>query len=170
MTRVQHPPAAPTTTQGSRARVALTREPLAVEELTAWATMPGCGAVVTFLGVVRDHADGRDGVFAMTYEAYEEPALRAMDDLVADVWRRWPSLGRIALVHRLGELALSESSVAVVVSAPHRAEAFEAARAVIDTLKQTVPIWKQEHRSEGSEWVPGTPIRPLHGAAPPVGD
>ena len=120
-----------------------------------------------FLGVVRDHAEGRAGVRAMTYEAYEEPALRVMGEIADAARHRWPDLERIALLHRVGELALSEPSVAVAVSSPHRDAAFDAARFCIDTLKETVPIWKQEHWSEGSDWALGEhPIRPV--ASTPV--
>lgn len=128
----------------------------------SWATIPSAGAVVCFAGVVRDHADGRAGVRAMTYEAYEEPAVRAMQAIAAEIRRRWLDVGRVALWHRVGELGLCESSVVVVVSSPHRDVAFEAARYAIDTLKQSVPIWKQEHWSGGSDWaVEQHPIRPV---------
>jgi len=126
----------------------------------SWATTPRAGAVVSFSGVVRDHAEGRDGVRAMTYEAYEEPATRAMHAIVDEMRTRWPDVERVALLHRVGELALSEASVVIVVSAPHRGTAFEAASYAIDTLKQTVPIWKQEHWAHGSDWaVEQHPIR-----------
>lgn len=155
------PPADPAT----RDWVALTDAPLPTDAAVAWATTPGSGAVVSFLGVVRDHAEGRDGVHAMTYEAYEEPAARAMRDIAEATRRQWPDVERIALLHRVGRLELSEPSVAVVVSAPHRAAAFEAARACIDTLKETVPIWKQEHWSGGSSWaVDQHPLRSVAGS------
>jgi molybdopterin synthase catalytic subunit len=142
--------------------VALTSETLPFDAALAWATTPGAGAVVTFSGVVRDHAEGRDGVTGMTYEAYEEPAVRAMTDIAVEVRRRWPEVERVALLHRTGELALSESSVIVVVSSPHRGVAFEAGKFAIDTLKESVPIWKQEHWSGGSDWaVEQHPIRPV---------
>jgi molybdopterin synthase catalytic subunit len=147
-------------------RIELTRAPLPTDDLVRWATTPACGAVVSFLGVVRDHAEGRDGVHAMTYEAYEDHAERAMAEVAAVARQRWPAVQRIALVHRVGELALSEASVAVVVSSPHRADAFEAARFCIDTLKETVPIWKQEHWGGGSDWaVDEHPIQPVARAA-----
>jgi len=115
---------------------------------------------VSFSGVVRDHAEGRDGVRAMTYEAYEEPATRAMHAIADEMRTRWSDVERVALLHRVGELALSEASVVIVVSAPHRGTAFEAASYAIDTLKQTVPIWKQEHWAHGSDWaVEQHPIR-----------
>jgi molybdopterin synthase catalytic subunit len=118
--------------------------------------------VVTFVGVVRDHADGRDGVYAMTYEAYEDPAIRVMHEIVADARRRWPDIERVALLHRVGRLELSDPSVAVAVSAPHRGDAFDAARFCIDTLKESAPIWKQEHFAAGTAWAHGErPIRPV---------
>jgi molybdopterin synthase catalytic subunit len=142
-----------TSTEGASDQVALTQAPLDTDALVRWATTPGSGAVVSFLGVVRDHAEGRDGVTAMTYEAYEEQAERALRDVAAAARGQWPSVERIALVHRVGDLELSETSVAVVVSAPHRGDAFEAARFCIDTLKESVPIWKQEHWEGGSDWA-----------------
>jgi molybdopterin synthase catalytic subunit len=142
--------------------VVLTDAELPVDGLHAWAATPSAGAVVTFVGVVRDHAEGREGVHAMTYEAYEEPAQRVMHEIVADARRRWTDLERVALLHRVGRLELSEPSVAVAVSAPHRDHAFDAARYCIDTLKETAPIWKQEHWSSGTAWARGEhPIRPV---------
>jgi molybdopterin synthase catalytic subunit len=144
--------------------VELTAEPLPVDAAQRWATVASSGAVVSFLGVVRDHADGRDGVRSMTYEAYEEPAARAMREIASELRRRWPATDRIALLHRVGDLDLSEPSVVVVVSSAHRDVAFDAARFAIDTLKETVPIWKQEHWAGGSDWaVEQHAIRPVAG-------
>jgi molybdopterin synthase catalytic subunit len=150
--------------------VAVTREPLPVEEASTWAVTPSCGAAVTFVGVVRDHADGRDGVRGITYEAYETVALERLREVAASARRRWPAVERIALLHRVGELSLSEVSVAVVVSSPHRADAFDAARSCIDTLKETVPIWKYEHWSGASDWSPAArPLRPVEQPAAQAG-
>jgi molybdopterin synthase catalytic subunit len=160
-----HPP-----TPDARDWVALTDQPLAADLATEWATVPSAGAVVSFAGVVRDHAEGRDGVQGMTYEAYDEPATRAMDDIVSELRRRWPDVARVVLWHRVGELALSEASVLVVVSSPHRGVAFRAAEFAIDTLKESVPIWKQEHWSGGSDWaLEQHPIRPVTRATPARG-
>ena len=146
--------------------VALTDAALPVDALASWATTPRSGAVVTFLGVVRDHAEGREGVAAMTYEAYEEPARRVMAEITAEARRRWPEVERIALLHRVGDLALSEPSVAVAVSSPHREAAFAAARFCIDTLKESAPIWKQEHWAGGSDWARNEhAIRPVSGSS-----
>jgi molybdopterin synthase catalytic subunit len=140
--------------------IALLATPLPTEAAVAWATTPAAGAVVCFLGVVRDHADGRRGVVGLGYEAYEVEAARVLGEIAAEARVRWPDVSRVALLHRTGELALSETSVAVVVSSPHRDEAFAAARFCIDTLKESAPIWKREHWSDGSDWSPAEqPIR-----------
>jgi molybdopterin synthase catalytic subunit len=123
-----------------------------VTEVVAWATTPASGAVVTFLGVVRDHSDGRAGVTGLTYEAYEGEANRRLGEVAQELRRRWPEVDRVALLHRTGALTLSEVSVAVVVSSPHRPDAFDAARYAIDSLKETVPVWKQEHWVGGDDW------------------
>lgn len=117
-----------------------------------WAVRPGCGAVVLFSGTVRDHAEGRPGVSELEYEAYEEQVVPKLAELAADLRRRWPLTGRVALLHRVGPLAVGDVSVIVVASAPHRPEAFEAARFGIDTLKATVPIWKRETWEGGVDW------------------
>lgn len=133
----------------------LTDEELPVAAAYEWAVRPDCGAVVLFSGTVRDHAEGRDGVQALTYEAYETQVVPRFEEIGAEVRRRWPDSGRVALLHRLGELALGESSVLAVVSAPHRAGAFEAARFAIDALKESAPIWKHERWADGSGWGTG---------------
>lgn len=132
--------------------VALGASALPVTDALSWATVPRCGAVVLFSGTVRDHAPGREGVSALDYEAYEEVALSRMVGVVGEARDRWPDLGRLAVLHRLGHLGVGEVAVVVVVSAPHRAEAFEAGRFCIDTLKSSVPIWKRETWAHGQEW------------------
>jgi molybdopterin synthase catalytic subunit len=135
--------------------VALTAEPLPVEEAIGWVTLPGCGAQVVFSGTVRDHAEGRSGVSSIEYEAYSEQVEARLADIAGEARCRWPMIGRIALLHRVGELSVGESSVLVVVSTPHRAEAFDAARWSIDVLKETVPIWKRETWEGGVDWGTG---------------
>ena len=143
----------------------LTDEVLPVASLYDWALLPNCGAVVVFSGTVRDHADGRDGVEQLVYEAYEEAAAERFAAIAADARRRWPTIGRLAMIHRLGTLVVSDSAVVVAVSSPHRQEAFEAARFVIDTLKETVPIWKHETWRDGADWGTGAaPIRDVQHA------
>ncbi len=139
--------------------LALMAEPLPVAAVYAWAVLPTCGAVVLFSGTVRDHAvegdERRDDVQHLTYEAYEEQVVPRLADLAAEVRVRWPEIGRIALLHRVGRLELTESSVVGAVSAPHRPEAFAAARFAIDALKASVPIWKHEVWAHGAAWGTG---------------
>jgi molybdopterin synthase catalytic subunit len=136
--------------------VALTDEPLDVQRAADWVAVPDCGAVVVFSGLVRDHAEGTTGVTHIDYEAWEEQVLPRLGDLAAEARRRWPDIGRIVLWHREGRVQLSESSVVVAVSTPHRGAAFEACEWAIDTLKATVPIWKKEFWAGGSEWARGS--------------
>jgi molybdopterin synthase catalytic subunit len=132
--------------------VALVCEPLPADTVAHWVVLPGCGAVVVFLGTVRDHAEGRPGVSSLAYEAYEEEVGPRLDGIVATARSSWPEIGRAAVLHRTGELGISDVSVVVAVSAPHRGEAFEAARFCIDSLKATVPIWKRETWDGGQDW------------------
>jgi molybdopterin synthase catalytic subunit len=141
----------PAPTTGDR-WCALTTEVLPVSEVYEWAVQPNCGAVVVFSGTVRDHAEGRSGVSLLEYEAYEAQVVPRLEAIEAQARVRWPTLGRFALIHRVGPLHLGESSVLVVASTPHRPESFEAARFGIDALKATVPIWKREHHDDGTDW------------------
>lgn len=130
----------------------LFERPLPVEAASAWAVLPSCGAVVSFSGTARDHSVGREGVSRLEYEAYEEQVVPRLEEIASAARVRWPDLGRIALLHRIGVVPVTESAVVVAVSSPHRDNAFDAARFCIDTLKETVPIWKREDWSEGSSW------------------
>lgn len=110
------------------------------------------GAVVTFAGTVRDASEGR-AVTRLDYEAYSEMAESEMRRIAEEACRQW-SIGSVVMLHRVGELSVGEVSVIIAVSAPHRGEAFDACEFLIDTLKQTVPIWKKEHFEDGtSSWV-----------------
>jgi molybdopterin synthase catalytic subunit len=113
---------------------------------------PDAGAVVLFLGTVRDHSVSRQGVTRLEYEAYREVVEAKILEIVAEVRSRW-GVGSIAAVHRVGSLAVGEDSVGVAVSAEHRPEAFAAARHLIDELKDRAPIWKKEHWEGGAQWV-----------------
>ncbi|MGI9599169.1 MAG: molybdenum cofactor biosynthesis protein MoaE [Acidimicrobiales bacterium] len=130
----------------------LSERPLPAAAASEWVVLPSCGGVVVFTGTARDHSVGRDGVTKLEYEAYEEQVVPRLDEIAAAARLRWPELGRIVLLHRIGEVPLTEAAVVVAVSAPHRAAAFEAVRFGIDTLKETVPIWKREDWSEGTSW------------------
>ena len=127
---------------------ALTQSPIDYHALTESVRRPGCGAVCLFLGTVRD-LTGDDVTTFLEYEAYPPMAEKKLAEIEAEVRRRWP-VGDVAIIHRLGRLAVGEISVAVAVSSPHRAEAFEAGRYAIDTLKQVVPIWKKDISPDGS--------------------
>lgn len=133
--------------------IGLTTDVLPAAEAMAWASVPECGAVVLFAGTVRDHSEGRPGVVSLTYEAYEAHATSRLEEVARAARERSPEVRRIALLHRVGTLSVGETSVVVVVSAPHRPEAFDAARFCIDTIKTTVPIWKRETWSDGSDWA-----------------
>jgi molybdopterin synthase catalytic subunit len=132
--------------------LAVTGEPLDVAGATSFAMHPGCGAVVTFSGTVRDHSAGRPGVTFLEYEAYDEQVLPRLAAVAAAARRRWPMIGRIVLWHRIGRLSVGEISVVVVVSTPSRPEGFAAGRFLIDTVKAAVPIWKRETWEGGSDW------------------
>lgn len=135
--------------------LALAHESLPVGTVYDWVGRPDCGAVVLFSGTVRNHAEGRSGVERLEYEAYDEVVSVRLAEIAAEVRRRWPAIGRVALLHRVGVLAVGDSAVIAAVSAPHRAEAFEAARFAIDTLKAAAPIWKHETWSDGADWGTG---------------
>ena len=134
--------------------VGLTTDQLPVASAYDWAVLPSCGAVVLFSGTVRDHAVDDEGVMRtdvvhLDYEAYEEQCTAVFHKIVDELRTRWPDTGRVALLHRLGRIELGESSVIAVVSAPHRPQAFEAARYAIDALKASAPIWKHETWQDG---------------------
>ena len=113
------------------------------------------GASILFLGVVRDHADGRP-VEGMRYDAYVEMAEGVLGDIAREAAER-AGTDRLAVVHRVGELTIGEVSVAIAVSSPHRAESFDASRYVIEEIKKRLPVWKKEHYTDGAaEWVKGT--------------
>ena len=132
--------------------LALTSSVLSVGAVYNWTVQPQCGAVVLFSGTVRDHAEGRAGVSLLEYEAYESQVVPRLAAIAAQIRLDHQGVGRVALLHRVGPLAVTEPSVIVAVSSAHRPEAFAAARYGIDALKATVPIWKREHWSGGTDW------------------
>ena len=133
----------------------LSHDELPVGDAYSWAVQPDCGAVVLFSGTIRDHAEGRSGVEHLTYEAYEEQAVQRFAAIGDELRLRWPDVGRVVLLHRVGRLQIGESSVIAVVSAPHRPNAFDGARFAIDALKETAPIWKHEVWADGADWGTG---------------
>lgn len=136
--------------------IQLTPDEIDYTALTESVRSPQSGAVVLFLGTVREMTNGRQTV-ALDYEAYPAMAEAKLAQLEAEARGRWP-IDQLTVVHRLGHLELGDVSVAVAVSCPHRQQAFEAAKFLIDRLKVTIPIWKRENWSDGTtEWVhPGT--------------
>jgi molybdopterin synthase catalytic subunit len=142
--------------------VALTAAALPVQEALEFVASPSCGAVVLFLGTVRDHSEGRPDVSLVQYEAWDEQVEPVLRKVVSGARERYADVGRVAVLHRTGELAVGDVSVAVAVSAPHRADAFDAGRYCIDTLKETAPIWKLERWDGGEAFgLDAHPIRTL---------
>jgi molybdopterin synthase catalytic subunit len=138
----------------------VTHDPIDAAGLLAAVTSPSDGAVLLFWGVVRDHHEGRP-VSHLEYHAYREMAEAKLEEIVSEARERWP-VGEVGVVHRLGRLEVGEASVGIAVASPHRAEAYEASRYIIEELKHRVPIWKREGYLEGdSQWVRGaTPEAP----------
>jgi molybdopterin synthase catalytic subunit len=133
----------------------ITAAPIDILEMMQHVRRDADGAVLLFSGVVRDHDAGRP-VTGLRYEAYVEMATQKLTGICKDVSAQF-EIGDIAVVHRIGELAVGEISVAIAVAAPHRDAAFKASREVIERLKQEVPIWKRERYADGEEvWLDGT--------------
>jgi molybdopterin synthase catalytic subunit len=133
----------------------LTGDPIDVADVLASVGDPTAGATATFVGVTRDHNQGRVVRF-LEYEAYADMAEREMARIGSEAARRW-SICKIAIVHRTGRVPIGQASVVIAVSAAHRAEAFAACRFAIDRLKASVPIWKKEHFEGGDVWIGQTP-------------
>ena len=142
------------------APVAVTPDPLDVLALTAEMTRTGVGdgAVTTFVGLVRDHNQGRR-VSYLEYEAYEPLAVRALSRILDEAREHWPS-ARVGVHHRIGRLELGEASIIIVAVSPHRADAFASCRYTIERVKQIVPIWKHEHFEGGDVWLEGATADP----------
>ncbi len=136
--------------------VGLTREAIDADRIVAAAKSGEDGAVVVFDGIVRNHSRGRRTLH-LDYEAYEEMAVRQMRELGKKARERF-SVRQVTMVHRLGRLEIGETSVLIVVASAHRSAAFEACRWLIDSVKQTVPIWKKETFADGAVWAPGEPF------------
>lgn len=141
------------------ARFAITHEPLAAEALAAelerdaQAQGEGCGAMCTFVGVVRATHQGRR-VRHLEYEAFAPLALKAFDRIGAEIERQWPG-AHVAIHHRAGRLLVGEASVAIAAASAHRAQAFQVCRYAIERVKQIVPVWKHEYFEDGDAWVEG---------------
>ncbi|REK18641.1 MAG: molybdenum cofactor biosynthesis protein MoaE [Actinobacteria bacterium] len=136
-------------------RVAVGEDPIDADALLDEVRRAGSGATVLFLGTVRDHSDGKEGVTHLEYEVYEEMVEQKIGSVVEEAVAKWPVLAA-AVEHRSGVVLLGEASVAVAVAAAHRADAFDAAEFIIDELKKSAPIWKKEHWPGGAEWSRGS--------------
>ena len=132
----------------------ITREPIDKIALEQRLLTGAAGAVVTFDGVVREQTKGRR-VLSLQYEAYEQMAVKEMQKVGAEIRQRWPEVLQIGIIHRFGELKITESSIVIVITSPHRKLAFEACHFAIDRVKETVPIWKKEIFADGEAWVEG---------------
>jgi molybdopterin synthase catalytic subunit len=144
-------------------RFRVSEAPLDVAEVASSVTGPGCGAVVTFIGLVRDHNAGREVRF-LDYEAFAPLAVRSFERIAGEAAERWPS-AVLAIHHRTGRITIGEASVAIAAASPHRADAFAVSRYAIERIKQISPIWKHEHFDGGEVWIEGATADPLDAAA-----
>jgi molybdopterin synthase catalytic subunit len=144
-------------------RTKIASEVLDVSSVVRAVESAGTGAVANFLGLVRDHNQGRR-VTHLIYEAYEPLAVRALDRIVDESRDRWPTVA-LAIHHRIGRLEIGEASVAIAAASPHRAHAFAACRYAIERIKQIVPIWKHEYFDGGDVWIEGATADPDDEAA-----
>ncbi len=126
-----------------------------INECISWVMSPSCGGIDVFIGTVRNATKGR-AVTHLEFEAYEAMAITEMRKIAEAATAKWP-LYKIVIRHRTGRLEIGEVPVVIAVSAAHRDAAFEACRFIIDTLKQTVPIWKKEFFEDGAHWVSAHP-------------
>lgn len=139
-----------------RALAEIVRSPILLERLSVFVSDGSFGAQAFFAGVVRKENEGR-AVEAVTYDGYEPLASRALREIVEEAARRCG--GKAAAVHRLGRLAVGDTSVAVAAASPHRAEAFEACSWMIEEIKRRLPVWKKEHYAGGrTEWLEGSEL------------
>jgi len=132
----------------------ITEAPLSLDAMVAAIRQDACGAIASFLGIVRGVARGRK-VDHLEYDAYPEMAIAKMRQIGDEIRTRWP-VDRIAIAHRVGRLGVGEASVAIAVASPHRHEALQACAYAIERLKEIVPIWKKEVWSDGAEWIGST--------------
>jgi molybdopterin synthase catalytic subunit len=137
-----------------RTKLLVGADPLDVEGLASAVTSPENGASVVFTGTVRNHSPGKDDVSHLDYEAYPEHVEAKIGEIVEEARGRW-AVRQVAVAHRIGRVEVGEPSVVVAVGSAHRADAFEAARFIIDELKTRAPIWKKEHWAGGTEWIEG---------------
>lgn len=143
-------------------KVDLRPTPISVDEAMAYVAHPSAGGIATFVGVVRDHSEGR-AVTRLEYSAYDAMAVREMQRIAEEIESEIAGV-RVCALHRIGSLEVGDAAVVCTASAPHRDEAFRACRALIDRIKERVPIWKREIGPDGAAWVGWVDARcsPLH--------
>jgi molybdopterin synthase catalytic subunit len=135
--------------------ISITPEPLVAAQCIEWVMSPQCGGIDVFIGTVRNHTSGKT-VVRLEFEAYESMAVSEMNKIALDAAARW-DIQKLLIHHRTGVLAVGDIPVIIAVAAAHRDAAFAACRYIIDTLKQTVPIWKKEVFEDGEVWVAAHP-------------
>jgi MoaE-MoaD fusion protein len=140
----------PPVSGGEDGRFRITDQPLSADAVIRLVSNPRAGAVLTFVGTVREFTHGQRTV-SLTYEAYVPMAIQKMKQIADEIKQRWPQ-AEVAMHHRIGDLAIEDIAVIIAVATPHRSESFEAGRYAIERLKQIVPIWKKEIWEDGSEW------------------
>jgi MoaE-MoaD fusion protein len=148
----------PEDSAAAKSVVFITRARIDAEQLVSALKQGEDGAVTVFDGIVRNNTRGRRTLY-LDYEAYEEMALRQMQELAEKALADF-KIRQVAIVHRLGRLEIGETSVLIAVASAHRGATFDACRWIIDTLKKTVPIWKKEHFEDGAVWADGEPFPP----------
>jgi molybdopterin synthase catalytic subunit len=134
--------------------IEITREPIKTQSVIDRVLKDTCGAVVTFIGTVRNNSEGKR-VLYLEYEAYPEMAKKKLEEIAAEAKNKWP-IEEVAVTHRLGRMEIGEISVVIAVSSGHRLIAFQACQYTIDRIKEIVPIWKKEFYEDGSAWIEGT--------------
>jgi molybdopterin synthase catalytic subunit len=140
-------------------RFRVTSDPLVLTAVSTTVSSADCGAVATFVGLVRNENGGRR-VLWLEYEAYEPLAVKSFIRIDEEAGERWPSVG-LAIHHRIGRLEIGDASVVIAATSPHRAEAFAACRYAIERIKQIAPIWKHEHFEGGEIWIEGATADPM---------
>lgn len=141
----------PPVSGGAENLIEITREELFADKIIAKISNPHAGAILTFVGTVREFTNDKRTVF-LEYEAYQEMAIKKMQQISEEIAMKWPT-AKVAMSHRIGKLAIEDISVIIAVATPHRDAGFEAGRYAIERLKQIVPIWKKEIWEDGEEWV-----------------
>lgn len=131
--------------------IEITRNPIEPQAIVNKVRKSAYGAVVTFLGTIRDNSEGKK-VLHLEYDAYPEMAKKKLGEVAAEIKARW-GLEDVAIVHRIGRIEVGDIALVIAIGAPHRREAFQACQYAIDRIKEVVPIWKKEFYDEGSAWI-----------------